>query len=212
MPFPKAVLFDLDGTLLDTERVYQSAWKKAAIEIGHPLSEERVLSLRSLDRRIADIRFQEWFGDVEIGKKMRALREEYMKDMVVLAKPGARELGLFLQSKGIPFCVCSASPYPSIKDKLDKGGIGDVFTNLFSARDVPHGKPEPDVYLAACKSLGIDPKEAIAVEDAPNGFQSALSAGLSVIYSVDLTEPDEFISSHAYKVVHSLSEIHSLLE
>ena len=212
MAYPKAILFDLDGTLLDTERLYQDAWKRAAKELGYPLSEERILSLRSLDRRIADVRFAEWFGAAEVGQRIRVLREEYMKDMAVIAKPGAKELASFLQSKNIPYCVCSASPVPAIKDKLDKGGLGGAFMNLFSARDVAKGKPAPDVYLAACKALGIKPEEAIAVEDAPNGFQSALSAGLKVIYTVDLSEPDDFIASHALKVVHSLFEILPLLD
>ncbi len=210
--FPEAVLFDLDGTLLDTERLYQDAWKKSAKDLGYPLSEERVLSLRSLDRRIADTYFEEWFGSKEVGQKIRALREEYMKGMAVFAKPGARELALFLQSKGIPFCVCSASPVSSIEDKLEKAGLEDAFTNLFSARDVPMGKPHPDVYLAAMRELGIDPKKAIAVEDSPNGFQSALSAGLNVIYAVDLTEPNGEIAQRAYKVVHRLDEIIPLFE
>ena len=209
---PKAILFDLDGTLIDTEILYQKAWKEAARILGFPLSEQECLALRSLDRRFADIEFAKRFNDEEAGPKLRAKRDELMGDYLVSPKPGAKELALFLKEKGIPFCVCSASSRETIKRNLAKARLDRYFQTLFSAKEVPHGKPFPDVYVAACKSLGVSPGEAIAVEDAPNGFKSALAAGLSVVYAVDLTEPDSFIEEHAYKIVHRLDEIIPFLE
>lgn len=211
MSFPEAVLFDLDGTLINTEIYYQRAYYEAGKALGYPLSKEQCLTLRSLDRRIADVYFEKLFGDPNAGEKLRKKRDELMLGTPVIAKKGAHELALELRKRGIPYCVCSASPFDVIAKNLAKAGLGEDYKTYYSARDVSFGKPAPDIYLSVCEKLAINPKNALAVEDTPNGFQSAYDAGLNVIFCVDMTEPDDFIKEHAFKVVYSLYEIIPLL-
>ena len=210
MQRPQAVLFDLDGTLLDTEVLYQKAWKMAFEYYGYHLQKEQLLTLRSLDHRLADKQFEQWLGDASIGDAIRSKRDEFMKGWPLLAKPGAHEIAKALREKDIPYCVCSATPIDFLKEKLVRTGLAEDFPTYFSARNVAFGKPAPDVYLAACEALRLDPRRCIAVEDAPSGFQSAFAAGLNVIFIVDLSEPDDFIREHAYKVVRRLDEIIAL--
>lgn len=211
MSFPEAILFDLDGTLINTEVYYQRSYFQAAQELGYPLSKEQCLTLRSLDRRLADVYFQKLFGDPNAGETLRKRRDELMIGTPVEAKPGAHTLALELKKRGIPYCVCSASPMETIRRNLAKAGLEEDFQTYYSARDVAHGKPAPDIYISTCAELGFDPRNALAVEDTPNGFESAYDAGLNVIFCVDLTEPDEFIQTHAYRIIRALDEIIPLL-
>lgn len=210
----KAVLFDMDGTLIDTERYFRIFWPKAMAEFGFPMSDAQALQMRSLGRPFAPAKLKEWFGETVDYPAIRARRTEMMeaefaKDGLQL-KAGALEILQALRRRGIPAYVVTASPIERTERYLKDVGIREYFPRIISATEVKQGKPAPDVYEYACKEIGLDPAECAAVEDSPNGVLSAYRAGCKVIMVPDQTGPDE-MREYLYAAVPTLKEIEELL-
>lgn len=210
----KAVIFDLDGTLIDTERLYRMYWPKALAHFGYDLSDERALMLRSLGRPFAPEQFKKWYGKDFDYPKVRTYRKELIEAHIaehgVDAKPGVRELAEKLAEMGITVAIATATDPERTERYLSLAGLQGIFHTIISATMVPHGKPAPDIYLYACQTLGLAPGECLAVEDAPNGVRSAYAAGCPVVMIPDQTEPDEELMPLLYARAESLSEIADL--
>ena len=212
----KAVLFDMDGTLVDTEKYYRRFWPIAMAEFGYHLTDEQVLSMRSLGRPFAPARLKEWFGEDLDYYAIRARRTEMMEECLdqegIQLKPGAVEILEELRRRGIPAAVATASPLERTEKYLNLTGIRPYFSKLISATQVKEGKPSPDIYLYACEQLGLDPKDCMAVEDAPNGILAAYRAGLRVVMVPDQTPPCEEDRKYLYKAVDRLDQLTTCLE
>ncbi len=213
----KAILFDLDGTLIDTEKYYRICWKKTLESFGYKVTDEDVLSLRSLGRPFAPDHIKKMVKDPDADyKAIRAKRSKLMEEMIaregIQLKKGAVELLEYLKSKKITTAVSTASDLERTTRYLKQVGLYDYFDKLISCTMVERGKPAPDVYLYACKELGLSPDLCIAVEDSPNGVKSAFSAGCKVIMVPDQTEPDEKTKEMLWAKAQSLDEIIKILE
>ena len=212
----RAVIFDMDGTLVDTEKLYLRFWPEALGAFGYEISRENILSLRSMGRPYAPARFKEWYGEDfdywAVRNYRKDLMEAYIDREGIEAKPGAREALEALRARGVLTAVATATDPERTRKYLAETGLIGYFDRLISATMVPRGKPAPDIYLYACRELGLDPAECVAVEDAPNGILSAYRAGLRVIMVPDLTEPDEELSKFLYATVGSLRELPEILE
>lgn len=207
----RAVIFDMDGTLIDTEKYYRIFWPKAMAEFGYSMSDEQALSMRSLGRPFAPARLQEWFGeDVDyaaIRQRRKELMEECLNREGVQAKSGAKQLLTQLKEKGITTAIATATDLERTAKYLKMAGLEGYFDEIISATMVKEGKPSPDVYLYACEKLGYQPEECVAVEDAPNGVLAAYRAGCKVIMVPDQTQPDEELKQYLDRCVPSLAEI-----
>lgn len=212
---PKAFIFDLDGTLIDTEKIYRVIWPKAIKQLGFEFSDERFLSLRSLGRPFAPAKFKEWYGDdfdYDGARKIRkGLFDDYIAEHGIQLKKGALEILSYLHEQGIITAIATATDIARATEYMELTGLKGQFDKVISATMVSEGKPSPHVYRYACEQLGLSPKECVAVEDAPNGVKSAYSAGLSVIMVPDLTEPDSEIEAMLTARVDNLTEIIQLL-
>ncbi len=210
----KAVLFDLDGTLTDTEKFYQIAWPKALKHFGYEAQDWMPLHLRSLGRPFAPQQFKEWFGEDFDYNQVREYRKSLVEEMIgesgIPLKPGAKEILAWLRDHGIFTALVTSNNYPRAERYLKKIDLFDYFDKIICANMVSQGKPAPDIYVHACKELGLDPKETFAVEDSPNGVTSAYLAGCNVIMVPDLTQPDEELSKKLYKKVDKLLDITEL--
>lgn len=211
----KAVIFDLDGTLIDTEKYYRVFWPKALAEFGYHMSDEQALFIRSLGRPFAPAQFRAWFGEdidyVAVRQKRRDLMEAYLEQVGVEAKAGAAELLRGLKEKGILTAVATASDLERTNKYLKLTGLDGYFDRLISATQVKEGKPAPDIYLYACEQLGLSPEDCLAVEDSPNGVKSAFHAGCKVVFVPDQTEADAEIKPYLFAAVSTLSDVQNLI-
>ncbi|MCR4673575.1 MAG: HAD family phosphatase [Lachnospiraceae bacterium] len=213
----KAVLFDMDGTITDTERIYNWCWVEAAHETGcMEFTREDALSLRSLNHKDAEILIAERFnGTVDYdaihklcGQKVMAYCDEHG----VPLKPGVDEILSYLKEHNMKSAVVTATALERALPRLEAVGLRDSFDEVISAHQVKQGKPHPDSYIFACEKLGLKPEECIAVEDSPNGVLSAYGAGCPTIMVPDLTEPDEALQKILFATCKTLADIKDVIE
>ena len=211
-----AVIFDMDGVLIDTEKHYNAAWCQAATEAGFPFTREHALLLRSCEAKEGEKLMQGIFGPsfdyYAIRERRRELVRERLAQYGLEKKPGVEETLRFLRAKGIKTAVATATALDITKSHLTTIGVCDLFDSIVSAKNVAHGKPEPDVYLYACEQIGERPQDCMAVEDSTNGIMAAYRAGLRTVMVPDLTQPDEELTKYLYACVNSLSDLCELVD
>jgi len=211
----KAVLFDMDGVLLDSEKIYIACWVKGAQSLGLDFTYEMALELRSLERTSARAKFKDWYGDEEWWQRVYDKRVEFMKkDMEehpIELKPYAVETLKEIKTLGYQTALVTATDYDTAVTRVKDAGLYDYLDKIISAKNVPHGKPYPDPYIFACNELGVEPENTIAVEDSPNGIKSCSSAGCRAVMVPDLTEPDDEIKPLLFARVDNLSKLRDLL-
>lgn len=212
----KAVIFDMDGLLLDTEKLLVKYWVQAANEMGFPMTREHALYLRSLHRSYAVPYLKEQFGEEFDYIKVRSRRMELMRDYFAQnpleLKKGAVELLDYLKSQGIRSAVCTATDYERAKNYLSQVGIFGRFDKIICAAMVQRGKPSPEIYLYAAEQLGLSPSECMALEDSPNGVKSASEAGCVTVMVPDLTQPDSELNAMIYAKADSLYDVIGILK
>ncbi len=213
----KAVLFDLDGTVTDTERFYFACWPQSFHAFGYTdYGPEDALYARSLNHEDANAHWKERFHDPNIPmEEIRAYNNRLVQDMTreqgVRLKPGVREILAFTKAHGIASAVVTATRQERAEARIKEAGLAGAFDRIISASMVKKGKPHPDVYAYACRTLGFDSKNCMAVEDSPNGVRSAAAAGCLTVMVPDLTQPDEDLLPLLHASVSDLTKLIPLI-
>ncbi len=211
----RALIFDLDGTIIDTEKYYRMAWPQAFEEAGYKMTDDQYLFIRSLGRPFVQETLKKFSGDSNFDyEKMVQIRNVYLNRLIeqngLQTKKGAEELLSFLKANGILTCIATASPEAKARNFLQRTGLLQYFDRIVSARDMKEGKPSPDVYLFAVNQIGLKAEECLAVEDSPNGVLSASRAGLDVIMIPDQAPCDGDTKKIITAEMQDLSQIISL--
>ncbi len=212
----RGILFDMDGLILDSEKLYSRFWMEAANDLGYPMTMEQALGMRSLNRGTGQAKLQEYFGPDISYTQVRQRRIQLMDAFVEIhgmeLKPGIFELLDFLEEQNIPRAITSSSPMEVIRRHLSAHGLLHRFDRLCTVYDVPHGKPAPDIYLQGAAALNLPAAQCLALEDSPTGILAAHRAGCMCVMIPDQDQPGEDTVSLLYAKADSLKDIISLLK
>ena len=214
-PRIRGVLFDMDGLVLDTEKLYTRFWMEACQSYGFPMTRDQALKMRAANARLSEENLHSFFGPMVDYQKCRAKRIELMDAFIeengVETKPGICELLDALDAKGIPAAITSSAPKERIEKHLASVHLKHRFAAICSGHEVPHGKPAPDIYLHGAASLGLPPESCLALEDAPTGILAAHQAGCVTVMVPDLDQPDESTQKLLHARADSLLDVIKLL-
>lgn len=207
----KAIIFDMDGLLIDTEKYHTACWIAAAREQGFEMTMETALKLRSLGAEFAEPMLQEEFGEELDYEKLRLIKRTLMEKRLYETpaelKKGAVELLSWLSGQNCKKAVATATRREKAEECLKSTGLWSYFDAVLSVTGVAHGKPMPDVYLEACKKLEEAPENCLALEDSPNGAWSAVRAGCRTVMIPDLTPVPEELKGKLFGEAGSLLDL-----
>ncbi len=208
----RAVIFDLDGLLIDSEPVYRMAWQRAATTLGHTISDDLYLSLlgRTIKEgeRVLDDIFHN-FPRKEFHSLWTEIWRDYVYTQGIPLKFGAEELLDFLEEEEIPRAVATSSNREEAI--LSLGEFRERFDETVTGDQVSRGKPSPEIFLVAATLLNVPAEACLVLEDSEAGVQAAWSAGMPSIMVPDLKQPSEEILSMVYGVCSSLYEVKDIL-
>lgn len=207
-------IFDMDGLLFDTERLYQENWIVVAKEFGqqpHPDFPKAICGTSGIHAQ--EVVYNHYptvdaaaFIQSCIDKVNRILQNS------IPEKPGIHEILSYLHEKGVRIAVASSSVKPMVEHNLKLAGISQYFDVVVSGQEVMYGKPEPDIFLLAAKKLGLSSMDCYVFEDGINGVRAGIAAGCATIMIPDLTQPTEELRSACAGIYSSLLEAKIALE
>ncbi len=212
--YPRAVVFDMDGLLVDTEPLWAEV--EASLLQSYGISHNR-----ELIKPFVGMRMDEFWTNVcrtlEIPAEPAHLTTEVVEAMIetiglrATTRPGALELIDYLKEKQIPCAIASSSPKRIIETVVHQFGWDDFFRARVSGDEVAQGKPAPDVYLEAARQIGAVPSQTLALEDSANGSRAAVAAGMMCFVVPDLSHghPSDFtdISPYLFESLHGVLDV-----
>jgi beta-phosphoglucomutase-like phosphatase (HAD superfamily) len=202
-----AAIFDLDGLLIDTQRIYQSALEDTgkAYDISLTRSLTDTFAGASPDHiaNIVSSRFS-IDGIAFMKDVMNAAIDKEANDLVL--KPGVKEILSYFESISIPMAVASGSPCSLIERNLQLVDIATYFSVIVSTQEVEHGKPAADVFLEAAHRLQVEPKHCLVFEDAINGVKAGIRGGFPTIMIPDIVQPDAVLKESTFGVFDTLDQ------
>lgn len=214
----KAVVFDMDGVLVDTEKIYRQSWKKNAATIG--MSEDEMEhwcdwiaggNTESNARLFKSIRGED-FDYLAFRQRTMDLFNEHIAKYGIDIKPYVEDTLKFLKENGIKIAVATSTSRDRAMQRLESVHIAEYFDEMVCGDEIAKGKPDPDIYYRACEKLGIEPEMAVAVEDSLNGIVSASVAGLYTVMVVDLIKPNETTEEYADETLYDIRDMWSLFQ
>ncbi|SDY26032.1 HAD family hydrolase [Lysobacter enzymogenes] len=211
---PDAVLFDMDGLMLDSERAMLETWREAAAAENLAADDAVWLAMVGMHDRASLAHLSGHFGS-DAAVRLRDTSYRLYDARVAAGLPrkrGLLELLDLLDARGVPKAVATSTQRPRALAKLAASGLIDRFDAIVAGSDVEHPKPAPDIYLLAARELGVDVRRCVVLEDSEPGVRAALAAGATPIQVPDLVVPGEELRAFGHRIVASLEQARSLLE
>ena len=204
----KGAIFDMDGLLFDTERVYQQTWHEIADERGVALGSSFVKDISGTNgarmRQVVEDYYQVSNGTGIIEDCMKRIREKLSKQVPM--KKGVPEILVFFREKKVPMAVASSSATEQIVSNLEIAGIREYFSGIVSGTEVKRGKPAPDIFLLAAEKISCKPGDCYVFEDSENGIKAGYAAGCRTVMVPDLMEASSEILPYCNFVCADLAE------
>ena len=204
-----AVIFDMDGVIFDSERVYMECCIKAAEKFGAENVEEVVRKCIGVTNEMTMQILREFFGaDFPVDDYWKAsigyFWDFYNEHGALPMKKGVVEALTYLKEKGYPLAIASSTKTETVTKQLTDAGIVDFFTLIVGGNMVSRSKPAPDIFLKATELLKVEPGECFVIEDSYNGIKAAYAAGIPVVMVPDLLPPTEETKEKTVAILPSL--------
>jgi len=211
----KAVIFDMDGLMFDTEKLWINSVKKTNKNNNTKVPIKLIKECVGFRKDIIDQKIKEHMGQDFDTEEFRRLNRLYMNEEInntgLKKKKGLTKLIRFLQSKNIPMAVASTSKSERVEQRFTQAKFSKKYFKFIVAGDmVEKPKPDPAIYLKTCELLGLKPNEVLALEDSASGVKSASSAGCKTVLIPDIKMPEKEVYDLAYAKLKSLDEVINL--
>ena len=210
----KAIIFDMDGVIFDTEMIYLKVWSEVFEKYGYKMTKEIYASVLGIGRENVKKVFLNHFGnDLKIDD-MYMEKDENLAIAIekgVPLKSGVHEILKYLKDNDFKIALATSAVSERAFKQLRQGNIEKFFNVVVCRDEVRETKPNPEIFLKAAKKLMVEPNECIVIEDSSAGIEAAFNAGMIPIHVVDLKDADENILKNCYKSFNNLNEIRNEL-
>ena len=214
----KTVIFDIDGTLLNTEPVYMQAWMEAGKLFGYNVTREALLQTRAVSKQIAMERLRACCGadfpyDTVRKERVRIAEELFrVTPPEQLRMPGALELLQWLRELGITLAAATSTERDQTAAHLAQGQLTEFFSGVICGDMVKKGKPDPEIFLKAAELAGADPKDCLVVGDTPADVLAAYAAGMRMALIPDQVAPTKELKERCFVCLEELGQLREYLE
>ena len=210
----KAIIFDKDGTLHDTEKVYEQAWMLAAAELNVPDMETTIRDCTGTTIPWIAAYWAEKYPTIPFEEYLPRRQLHYFRllEQGIPVKEGAYEVLDYLKAHGYRIGMATSTPWDTVKEHLERTDMLSYFDTVVTGDMIRNGKPAPDIYLLAAERLGVDPADCIGVEDSLNGVRAVAAAGMRAVMIPDLIPPTPEVEDLLWRRVDTLPELISVLE
>lgn len=202
------VVFDMDGVLIDSERIIRAAAQAAALEIDHRLTDDFYASVIGLPGTRVEAAFMAEFGPdfplADYRKRFERCYRLEVDERGIQPKPGVPELLVTLHARRIPIAVATATRSGNAERALEAAGLLPHLAVCVTGDQVARSKPAPDVFLAAAARIGLPPEHCIAVEDSEVGARAAVAAGMWTLMVPDFRAPSDELANMVHEVLDSM--------
>ena len=211
----KAVIFDMDGVIFDTEKVYLDIWTEVFEKYGYKMTKELYVTVMGTGRKNVIKTFLENFGDDLPIEKMYEEKDNQLfyriENQGIPLKEGVKELFSMLKEKDYKIALATSAKRERVEKQIKDKWLKESFDAIVCGDDVEKGKPSPDIFLKAAKEIDVEPENCFVVEDSPAGIKAAFSGGMKGIHVEDLKVVDEEILKYCQKNFKNLQEIKKYL-